>query len=150
MEIWFPNLTMCITQLDKGTFLFQNKIYQFLEVLTAVRPLLSNPHMGSQDLRKNPKQLMSSTSLRIPQFIHQSRLVNNMSSINFSKIYHMSQPMLKSSVGGNSEQSQSRHVFVISGHSQQSELRPMNTTTLSINVLSSMSLLHSNTTNCLK
>ncbi|KEH34215.1 hypothetical protein MTR_3g463140 [Medicago truncatula] len=61
-----------------------------------------------------------------------------MSSINLSILYHMSQLILKTSIGGNSEQSQSRHV---------SKPRPVNTTSLSINVSSSMSFLLSKTTN---
>jgi hypothetical protein len=90
---------------------------------------------------------MSSTSLIMPQFIPQSRLVNNMSNINLSRSCHTSQPIQKSSAGGNSEHSQSMHVSVISGHSQQSKPRPINTSISSINVPSSMSLLHSETTN---
>ncbi|RHN67596.1 hypothetical protein MtrunA17_Chr3g0104381 [Medicago truncatula] len=90
---------------------------------------------------------MSSTSLIMPQFIPQSRLVNNMSDINQSRSCHTSQPMQKSSVGGNSEQSQLMHVSGISGNSQQSESRPINTSTSSIDVPSSMSLLNSETTN---
>jgi len=83
----------------------------------------------------------------MPQFIPQLRLVKNMSNINLSRSCHTSQPMQKSYVGGNSEQSQSMHVSVISGQFQQSEPRPINTSTSSIYVPSSMSLLHSETTN---
>jgi len=61
------------------------------------------PKPGISRPQENPWISKSSTSLTRLKFIPQSRLVNNMSSINLSRLYHMSQPMLKSSVGGNYE-----------------------------------------------